>query len=135
MTRRWISKWIMEASGSEPCLGVSNDFSGEDLVLGERECEGQDDNDNISTSSSISNISLISSNSSPYYPTPRRTLSLNLTYPQLKWHHKYLLIPSYTLIFVALLPFIQGCMYTIGYRIGKRTLNYVLQNIFWNKKG
>ena len=71
----------------------------------------------LSKSQSVSSLSLILS------PHPVYTLS-----PLQKW----LLLPSYTVTFLAILPFINGCLYTVGYRIGRRVLKSLLNKIVKN---
>lgn len=123
-------------SQSNPGLAVSGDLSDE-------EEEFRIDDDVISTTSIIK----INSNSSESvsvsvssesemeisYISSSVSLKMN-SLPQnnnlkLSWQRSWFLIPSYSLIFLTVLPFVQGCLYTIGHRLGKKTLKFIFNKI------
>lgn len=127
-----MSSWInnkfswMNASVSAPCLalsaGFSSDESGSDNEIAFN--DNEIDNDRVIikqflSSSSSNSASINTSNSvSSLNPIP--------TVLPLSPYRKYLLIPTCTIVFMAVLPFLQGCMYTFGYRMGKRVLGVIL---------
>lgn len=119
--------WILahSHSQSENCLAVSGDFSSDHESASE-----QFDNDSGEISSSPLDKKHLSASSSS---TKSQTVSsLRVNFNPLATHYtlsplrRWLLVPSYTLLFMVVLPFINGSLYTIGYRIGKRALKAVL---------
>ena len=109
------NKKSMSQSGN--CLALSDDFSESALIRSESAKTIL-----ISSSSSSSSESCINSIKSSSTSIPTHHI---LTSPRLSWQRRYLLLPSYAVIFMAILPFIQGCLYTVGYRVGKRVLKIV----------
>lgn len=114
-------------SQSENYLAFSDDFSEKDEILNEPPSKSKSQNDKIILSSS-SEDSLPSSSASPFNSQSHHFKEMMGAYPKLSWQRRYLLLPSYTLIFMAVLPFIQGCLYTVGYRVGKRVLKIVINS-------
>lgn len=126
-------------SQSNPGLAVSGDFSDEEEEFRITE------EDQIISSTSIITSCPISSESNPSScpsssstssklkmklkstspsPPPPQTLKLKLS-----WQRTWLLIPTYSLIFLTVLPFVQGCLYTIGYRLGRKTLKFIINKV------
>lgn len=114
-------------SQSENYLAFSDDFSEKDEILNEPPSKSKSQNDKIILSSS-SEDSLPSSSASPFNSQSHHFKEMMGAYPKLSWQRRYLLLPSYTLIFMAVLPFIQGCLYTVGYRVGRRVLKIVINS-------
>lgn len=140
--------WMMRMasqSQSENCLAVSGDFSDHEVDGSGQGSENYNDLEvellNYEQESKIDFIKhRLSSSSSSASPlrnaasSKSRTvssLSLNLN-PQITSLYtlsplkRWLILPSCTLTFMVILPFINGCLYTLGYRIGKRLLQIIL---------
>ncbi len=124
----WISNkfsW-MNASVSAPCLALSAGFSIDESGSNNEIAVDDNgiDNDRVIVkqflSSSSSNSTSINTSNSVSSLTPIPTVL------PLSPYRKYLLIPTCTVVFMAVLPFLQGCMYTFGYRMGKRILGVIL---------
>lgn len=141
MMNYWMIR-MTEQSQSENCLAVSGDFSGNDSVCG-------NDFENLIQEEQFIKQRLSSSSSSASPPATASTslksrtvssLSLNLSHPNsttsnfytLPFLKRWLVLPACTLTFMVVLPFINGCLYTIGYRIGKRVLKIILNKSFKN---
>jgi len=109
-------------SQSENCLAFSDDFSEKDEIVIES-----------GSAANLKDKAVALSSTSEYSLPPsivtETASSQARAYPQLSWQRRCLLLPSYTLIFMALLPFLQGCLYTVGYRVGKRVLKIVINPI------
>ena len=120
-----MKKWFLgsgsktnlpQCSQSENCLALSDDFSEKDEIMIGSESKSFTKTVLSSSDDSVSNE----------VQSQRRSQTI-CAYPQLSWARRYILLPSFTFIFMAVLPFIQGCLYTVGYRIGKRVLKIVLK--------
>ena len=140
-----MMNWMMRMasqSQSENCLAVSGDFSdheeedgvgGNDLevelLINEQETKIDFIKHRLSSSSSSTSPP---STTAPSKSRTASSLSLNLNLPQttdlynLSPLNRWLILPSCTLTFMVILPFINGCLYTVGYRIGKRLLKIIL---------
>ena len=130
---------LLSQSQSEPCLAFSEDFSGDsqddNLNLGMDENQNQQSFtqkyflSSTTTATTTSDDRIISSSTSSSVSSLKLSFSSHPSLPKslnLSWQRKWLLIPGYTVIFMAVLPFVQGCLYTIGYRAGKTTLKFIL---------
>lgn len=127
-------------SQSNPGLAVSGDLSDEEE---EFRIDDDDDDDVISTTSIIKinsnsseSVSLSASSESEMersYISSSVSLKMNSLLQnnnlKLSWQRSWFLIPSYSLIFLTVLPFVQGCLYTIGHRLGKKTLKFIFNKI------
>lgn len=142
----WMIR-MTEQSQSENCLAVSGDFSGNDSVCGnDLEVESLIEEEQFikqRLSSSASSASSSVSTTATAASLKSRTvssLSLNLSHPNsfssnfytLPFLKRWLVLPACTLTFMVVLPFINGCLYTIGYRIGKRVLKIILNKSIKN---
>lgn len=123
------SRTVTVRSQSENYLAFSDDFSEKDEILNEPPSKSKSQNDKITlSSSSEGSLPSSSSSASPFNSQNHHFKETMGAYPKLSWQRRYLLLPSYTLIFMAVLPFIQGCLYTVGYRVGKRVLKIVINS-------
>lgn len=127
-------------------MAVSGDFSGNDSVCGnDLEVESLIEEEQFikqRLSSSASSASSSVSTTATAASLKSRTvssLSLNLSHPNsssnfytLPFLKRWLVLPACTLTFMVVLPFINGCLYTIGYRIGKRVLKIILNKSIKN---
>ena len=111
-------------SQSENCLALSDDFSEKDEIVLEGGKKAVAVTKTVLSSSSGDSLPQSIETQSCSYSV---AYSQSFAYPRLSWQRRYFLLPSFTLIFVAVLPFIQGCLYTVGYRVGKRVLKIVLK--------
>lgn len=134
---------MAEQSQSENCLAVSGDFSDSDSSIGcENDLEVELLNEEqqfikqrLSSSSSSSDTSASASLKSRTVSSLSLSLNPNLFHPQataLPALKRWIVLPACTLTFMVVLPFINGCLYTIGYRIGKLVLKMILNKSIKN---
>ena len=128
-------------SQSNPGLAVSGDLSDEEGFKSDNERDNRDKRDNRDNRV-ISSTSIINSDSNCSESYISSSISSSISSkiinssPQndnlkfsLSWQRSWLLIPSYSLIFLTVLPFVQGCLYTIGHRLGKKTLKFIFNKL------
>jgi hypothetical protein len=133
----WMMKMTSQ-SQSDNFLAVSGDFSddnsNEDLLLNEEQQE-------MFIKRRLSSSSASTPSSTSLKSRTISSLSLNLnqnSHPQTTCFYtlsplkRWLVLPSCTLTFMIILPFINGCLYTVGYTIGKFILKMVLNKSIKN---
>lgn len=108
-----------------PSLALSgdlSDFSDDEIEDEMKEFEGgikvvQEQQTQAEPSSLSSSASLV---------LPRsENLDNLLIIERLNWWRRYIQIPSLAIVALAVLPFVQGCLYTIGYRYGRRLITHL----------
>lgn len=107
-----------------PSLALSGDLS--DFSDDEIEVEiGKDEKQNCGQQEPES--SSLSSSASIVLPRSQN-LDNVLIIERLCWWRRWIQIPSLAVVALAVLPFVQGCLYTIGYRYGRRLITHYLTN-------
>lgn len=102
-----------------PSLAISGDLS--DFEEEQLELEQQQTLAELSKSSS--------SSASSIYSTKAASLASNkeLLVERLSWPRRFFQVPVLAVITLGVLPFIQGCLYTIGYRYGRRLIQQYIK--------
>lgn len=115
-------------SQSNPGLvAVSGDFSEDEFRTPSDTSETSETSENCISVASVSTSTLTSINSSETTNSNSiSSLKLKVSSQTLSWQRNWLLIPACSLIFLTVLPFLQGCLYTIGYRLGRKTLKLII---------
>lgn len=119
----------MGESQSTPSLAISGDFSDdfiEDIISSENEYETCTCTTTASTS--------ISESESKTTLTPSTSASTSSSHVNLNNTNtntnslmfKYFYLPSCSIIFLALLPFVNGCLWTVGHRMGRHLIKELI---------
>lgn len=110
-----------------PSLAISGDFSDDDEEEVAVEVEVE-----VSVKEKTGAVvhererqqSFSSSNSCP---SPAPSLPGVFVVERLAWPRRLIQLPLLALVSLGFLPFLQGCLYTIGYRIGRRMIQTYLK--------